>query len=230
MSFVRSTLTPLRARGDSRCRGSPSRRGRGASATVAKDHRQRDQQQRQRVASRLQNSRACGVRPSDLDRRTGRLMPEPPPSGDDLRRRQTKHLRHDPGADGEIGAAQPEQQRRDRHGKSAAPRPISGNALERRHAGLRGQREQSIAAEPDIGLLADRDEPGVAREEVPQCASAISATNKKRSFSAERAARQARRSEAPDQGAITATCDGSRVQRRLETRGDRLVAKIGRRR
>ncbi len=36
------------------------------------------------------------------------------------------------------------------------------------NAGQHGRREQHIAAEPDIGLLADRDEPGIAGEQVPQ--------------------------------------------------------------
>ena len=36
------------------------------------------------------------------------------------------------------------------------------------HAGEHGEREQQIAAEADKGLLADRDQPGIAGEQVPQ--------------------------------------------------------------
>src|SRR5215475_10010760 len=45
---------------------------------------------------------------------------------------------------------------------------INRNGQKRVNAGLNGRREQDVAAEPDIGLLADRDEPGIAGEQVPE--------------------------------------------------------------
>ena len=87
----------------------------------------------------------------------------------DLRGEQPEHLGHDPGADGEIVPAQAEHQRRDRHCDDRRRRaPASGIAEQRMHAGEHRQREQQIGAEADIGLLADRDEAGIAGEQVPQ--------------------------------------------------------------
>ena len=87
----------------------------------------------------------------------------------DLRGQQPEHLGHDPGADREIMPAQPEQQRGDRHRNSAAAmRPASGIAHSGGRPAEHGQPEQQIGAEAHIGLLADRDEAGIAGEQVPE--------------------------------------------------------------
>ena len=46
-------------------------------------------------------------------------------------------------------------------------RPGQHDRRQRVDAGVHGEREQQIAAEPDEGLLADGDEAGVARKQVP---------------------------------------------------------------
>ena len=87
----------------------------------------------------------------------------------DLRRQQAKHLGHDPGADREIMAAQPEHQaRRPGSRRAAAIDAGERDRPQRRNPGKDGEREQHIGAEPDIGLLADRDETGIAGEQIPQ--------------------------------------------------------------
>ena len=78
------------------------------------------------------------------------------------------HLRHHPGADGEVGAPQAEDDERRRHGEERR-----GNARQRDRgqgmdARVHRQHEERVAAEPQERLLPDRDQPGIAREQVPE--------------------------------------------------------------
>ena len=85
-----------------------------------------------------------------------------------LRRDQAKHLREHPRADREIMTAQPEQQagRRQCHHRPHHAGERQGE--QRMKSADDGGREQHVAAEADIGLLPDRNEAGIAGEQVPQ--------------------------------------------------------------
>ena len=87
----------------------------------------------------------------------------------DLGEAEPEDLGDHPGADGEIGAAT--------GGRSGPPTGIATSAPsdagdrdgeQRVDADEHGEGEQHVAAEADIGLLADRDEAGIAGEQVPQ--------------------------------------------------------------
>ena len=65
-------------------------------------------------------------------------------------------------------AAQPEHQASDGHRHDGSDDAGKRDGPERRQAGKDGEREQDVGAEADIGLLADRDEAGVAGEQIPK--------------------------------------------------------------
>jgi hypothetical protein len=79
-----------------------------------------------------------------------------------------KDFRNHPGADGEIGAAQLEQQQNDRNGDQRADDTCERQADHRIEAGPQCAQIKRIAAEPDEGLLTDRHQPGVAGQEIPE--------------------------------------------------------------
>ncbi len=85
----------------------------------------------------------------------------------ELREHQAVDLGHHPGADGEVGAAQPEDDKGGGERQRASQEPGEQDGNERIEPGVEGEREQQIAAEADEGLLAHRDEPGIAGEQVP---------------------------------------------------------------
>src|SRR5581483_5557506 len=82
-------------------------------------------------------------------------------------RQQMEHLGDHPGADREVPAAQPEREerrrQRDRGGDEAGER----DRRERMDAAVVAEQVEAVGADPDERLLADRDEAGVAGEEVP---------------------------------------------------------------
>ena len=86
----------------------------------------------------------------------------------DQARGEREDLGHHPGADREIGAAQPKhrERNRDRH----QPRERSGEQQRHVHVHVQGagQIEERVGAEPDVGLLADRDEAGITRQQIPE--------------------------------------------------------------
>ena len=85
----------------------------------------------------------------------------------DLGEHQPVHLGHHPGADREIGAAQAEDHKRRRHGDYRGDHAASTIAQSDRCRRSIAKRKQQIAAEADKRLLADRDETGIAREQIP---------------------------------------------------------------
>jgi hypothetical protein len=71
-------------------------------------------------------------------------------------------------ADSEIRTAKPEHRERDRYRHQARERPREQQGEIDIHVERAGQIEQGIATEADIGLLADRDQAGIAGEQVPE--------------------------------------------------------------
>src|SRR6266446_3733227 len=106
-----------------------------------------------RVGSQREDGRECPPR----------AAAEPGGVGDE----QAIHLGHGPGADGEVAASEPEHQRRGRNRERGRHETCEEDGGERVHAQVVGQHDQRVPAETDVGLLADRDEPGVAGQEVP---------------------------------------------------------------
>ena len=86
----------------------------------------------------------------------------------DLREREHVHLSHDPGADGEISAPQAEHDERRRHGEERRRNTRERNRGDGVDARIHREHEEGVAAEPQERLLPHRDQPGVAREQVPE--------------------------------------------------------------
>ena len=86
----------------------------------------------------------------------------------DEARRQREDLGDNPGADREISAAQSKHRDRNRYRQKSRKRTGDQQRHVDVHIQRAGQIEQRIAAETDIGLLADRDETGIPGEQIPQ--------------------------------------------------------------
>ena len=118
---------------------------------------------------RTSNSAATCSSPSMFEVAVrGSELPVPPPSAFHCARRRRKHLRHDPGDHREVGALhaeddEPDRDRNERTDQRArAARPAADRSPSRMMSAI-----ERIAAEPDERLLPDRDQPGVAGEQVP---------------------------------------------------------------
>jgi hypothetical protein len=85
----------------------------------------------------------------------------------DLRSGEAKDFGDDPGADREIMAAQAEYQKRHRDRHAGGEETGERDRPQRRNAEQDRKREQRIGAESDIGLLPDRDQPGITGEQIP---------------------------------------------------------------
>ena len=76
-------------------------------------------------------------------------------------------LGHHPGADGEIGALQAEHHECGRQREEARHQAGQQDRQQRIDAGMDGEGEQQVGAEPHERLLADGDEARVAGQQVP---------------------------------------------------------------
>ena len=86
----------------------------------------------------------------------------------DLGEHQPADLGDDPGADGEIGAAQTEHDQRRRNGDEAGDDAGEDDREDGIDAGDQGKGEQRIGADADESLLADRNQAGTAGQQIPQ--------------------------------------------------------------
>jgi len=88
------------------------------------------------------------------------------------RRHELEDLQEDfgdhPGANGEISAAQLQQQQNDRNGDQRADDTGKRQTKHRIEASPKRAQIERIAAEPNEGLLTDRDQPGVAGQKIPE--------------------------------------------------------------
>ena len=85
----------------------------------------------------------------------------------ELREQQPEDFGDHPGADGEVWSAQAEHHEGGRQSDDRGAEAGQRNGQQRIDAEQDQQREQAVGAEPDKGLLADRDQPGKAGEQVP---------------------------------------------------------------
>ena len=81
---------------------------------------------------------------------------------------EPEHFGDHPCADGEERPVQTEQQGRSWNGDDGRDDAGERDSDERMNAGQRREREGEITAEPDIGLLAERDQARVTGEQIPQ--------------------------------------------------------------
>ena len=84
-----------------------------------------------------------------------------------MREHEAIDLGHHPGADREICAVQPKDDERSWEREQCGHNARDGNGEQRIDAAEQREREQEVAAEPDKGLLADRNQAGVACEQIP---------------------------------------------------------------
>ena len=84
-----------------------------------------------------------------------------------VEREEREDLGDDPRADGEVAPAEAEDERRDGKRDGGRGEPCESDGGERRHVGPVAEQEQPVRADADEGLLSDRDEARVAREQVP---------------------------------------------------------------
>jgi hypothetical protein len=86
----------------------------------------------------------------------------------DLGEDQAIDFGHDPGADGEIGAAQAKDDERGRKGKQERDDAAKNDRQQRIDPAIDREGKQHIAAEADECLLADGDETGIAGQQIPE--------------------------------------------------------------
>ena len=85
----------------------------------------------------------------------------------EIRREEAHGLRDHPCADGEIGSVEPVQQRIGRNRQQGRQDDAQADREKRIDAELQRQNIKGISAGADEGLRADRDEPGISREQIP---------------------------------------------------------------
>ena len=86
----------------------------------------------------------------------------------DLGKDEPAHFGNDPGADGEVGAAQAEDYQRRRNGNETGNRAGQHDRRDQIETGHDGKRKQRIGADADEGLLAHGNQPGATGKQIPE--------------------------------------------------------------